>query len=117
MLVYIMSAGRPHKSTTPIWRNKAVIKVGIYRFLEGEQATKVGCARYMNMSRTTVIKWWDSMEWTEEKRCNFKKVIDWYVEYYYTSDLGACSIDLNIPIVDVFLYIALWQEMVPKYYL
>ena len=57
------------------------------------------------------------MEWTEEKRYNFKKVRDWYIENNYTSDLGACSIDLNIPIVDVFLDVATWQEMVPKYYL
>lgn len=112
-----MKAGRPHNSTTPIWHNKAAIKVRIYRFLEGEQATKVGCARYMNMSRTTVIKWWKTMEWTEEKRYNFKKVRDWYIENNYTSDLGACSIDLNIPIVDVFLDVATWKEMVPKYYL
>ena len=112
-----MKAGRPHNSTTPIWHNKAAIRVRIYRFLEGEQATKVGCARYMNMSRTTVIKWWNAMEWTEEKKCNFKKVRDWYIENNYTSDLGACSIDLNIPIVDVYLDVATWQEMVPKYYL
>ena len=71
----------------------------------------------MNMSRTTVIKWWKTMEWTEEKRYNFKKVRDWYIENNYTSDLGACSIDLNIPIVDVYLDVATWQEMVPKYYL
>ena len=112
-----MKAERPHNSTTPIWHNKAAIKVRIYRFLEAEQATKVGCARYMNMSRTTVIKWWNAMGWTEEKRCNFKKVRDWYIENNYTSDLGACSIDLNIPIVDVYLDVATWQEMVPKYYL
>ena len=60
-----MKAGRPFNSITPAWRNKALVKVMAYRFLMGyknQEATKAGCARYMSLSRTTVIKPWDDFE-------------------------------------------------------
>ena len=64
-----MKAGRPFNSITPAWRNKALVKVMAYRFLMGyknQEATKAGCARYMSLSRTTVIKHWDALDWTAD---------------------------------------------------
>ena len=110
-----MSAGRPHNSTTPIWRNNAAIKVRIYRWMKSGSGTKMGCARDMEMTRTTVIKRWDTMEWTAEKLDNFQKVGAWYIHSKDREDLGLCAIELGLPIEDVFLDVATWKEMIPKY--
>ncbi len=70
-------AGRPTGSTTPVWRNEAAIKVAVYRFLmnyKHQEATKSGCARYMDVSRTTAIKWWDTIRWTQEDLKNLTTI-------------------------------------------
>ena len=77
-----MGAGRPHNSITPIWRNKAAIKVRIYRWIERDSATKIGCAKIMKMSRTTVIKWWDTMCWTKEDEERYKAIRGWIINKY-----------------------------------
>lgn len=77
-----MGAGRPRNSITPIWRNKAAIKVRIYRWIERDSATKIGCAKIMKMSRTTVIKWWDTMCWTKEDEERYKAIKGWVINKY-----------------------------------
>lgn len=59
-------AGRPYNSTTPAWKSKPAIKVCAYRlmhYIEEKEATKYSCAKDLGMSRTTVIKWWDIVDW------------------------------------------------------
>ncbi len=70
-------AGRPINSKTPAWRSQPAIKVVAYRFLmryKKTKATKAGCARYMHLSRTTVIKWWDLIEWSKDDINHLVKV-------------------------------------------
>lgn len=83
--------------------------------MERERATKSACAREMEMSRTTVIKWWDVMRWTEEKRKAFKKVRQWYIEHDECFDPKLCAATLKLSIEDVYLDVATWRIMVPKY--
>lgn len=64
-----MGAGRPFNSKTPAWRSKPAIKVGAYKllcYLRGREATKSECSRNLNLSRNTVIKWWNSVDWNGE---------------------------------------------------
>lgn len=110
-----MGAGRPHNSTTPIWRNKAAIKVRIYRWMKGEGATRLGCAKQMKMSRTTVVKWWDAMAWTAEKRRNMDAVGTWYIQHKQSPNLRQCAEDLGLPFESVQLDVATLCEMTPKY--
>lgn len=61
-----MSAGRPYNSTTPAWRSKPCLKVCAYKLychLKETEATKSECARVTGLSRTTVIKWWNTVDW------------------------------------------------------
>ena len=61
-----MPAGRRNNSLTPPWRSKPAVKVCLYRllcFLEEREPTKYGCAKDLGISRTTVIKWWNLVDW------------------------------------------------------
>jgi len=83
-----MPAGRPFDSKTPLWRNSAAIKVVTYRFLmayKGMDASKSGCARYMSLSRTTVIKWWHVIEWTEDDIHAINKIAIQCNPHYFTN--------------------------------
>ena len=63
-----MAAGRPHNSTTPAWNSKPCLKVCAYKlycYLNETEATKSGCARMTGLSRVTVIKWWDTIDWDD----------------------------------------------------
>ena len=62
-------AGRPYNSITPAWRSKPAIKVCAYKllsFLNETEPSKSGCSRDMALSRTTVIKWWDAIDWEKD---------------------------------------------------
>lgn len=110
-----MTVGRPLNSKTPAWNNTAAVKVRIYRYLHREKATKRNCSKAMNMSRTTVIKWWDSMNWTPADYNNFNAVIDWYDLHYSNADIELCAQELNLPIDCVLLNLATYKEITPKY--
>ncbi len=72
-----MPAGRPFNSITPPWRSTPAVMVVTYRFLmtyKRQEATKSGCARYCGISRNTVIKWWDLIEWTPQEMRNLSLV-------------------------------------------
>lgn len=76
-----MKAGRPKNSKTPVWRSFAAIRIRAYRYVTGEHGTKYGCARFTGLSRTTVIKWWDTVEWTPESTKNFDYVCNEWIEF------------------------------------
>lgn len=114
-----MQAGRPHNSITPVWRNKAAIKVRIYRWMECDSATKIGCARTMKISRTTVIKWWDTMCWTKEDKERYKSIRRWVISKYgapcqYVPEV--CAKDLGYELDKVKLDMEM-LKMEPKYIL
>lgn len=113
-----MTAGRPHDSKTPLWRNKAAIKVCIYRWLrwhDGVPGTKYNCAQMMEISRTTVIKWWDAMEWDEARNNSFHKVMHWHDTHWENLDYDQCASELNIPLEEVLFNVATYKEMRGKY--
>ncbi len=109
-----MTAGRPLNSKTPLWNNKAAIKVRIYRWMYPD-GTRYGCAKTMAMSRTTVIKWWDSMAWSEQQRQAFNKVWSWMVPHDSQDDCHQCADELGMTLEDVLLDVATIQEMTPRY--
>ena len=109
--------GRPYNSTTPTWRNKAAVKVRVYRWLEGDKATKYGCAQMMQMSRTTVIKWWDAMEWSDERRNGFGAVRTWCNKHWKNLDYDLCAEELGLTVDEVLLNVATFKELTPKYIL
>lgn len=77
-----MGAGRPYNSTTPAWRSKPAIKVRMYHFLcyiAHKKPTKYDCARYMKISRTTAIKWFDAMKWSKERDAEYWEVKKWVI--------------------------------------
>ena len=77
MYLCSMPAGRPHNSTTPPWNSEPAIKVAVYRFLmknKRKKESKSGCARFMKISRTTVVKWWDIIEWSKEDYKNITTI-------------------------------------------
>lgn len=43
----------------------------------GDKATKADCAKETGLSRTTVIKWWDQVEWTSENSQIFDDIQNW----------------------------------------
>lgn len=110
-----MSAGRPYNSKTPLWNNKAALKVRIYRWIEFSGGTKYGCAKVMHISRSTVIKWWDIMEWTPDLLTRYKRVKSWMGSNGFSTDAEACAKDLGISVDDAYLDIHTAQEMHPKY--
>lgn len=113
-----MPAGRPYNSITPIWNNKAAIKVRIYHWLkwhDGDPGTKYDCAKMMGISRTTAIKWWDSMKWTEDRDKGFSDVIHWHCTHWEDFDYNRCAKELNMSVDEVLLNVATYNEMVPKY--
>ncbi len=109
-----MTAGRPLNSKTPLWHNKAAIKVRIYRWMYPE-GTMYGCAKTMVMSRTTVIKWWERMAWSEEQRQAFGKVWAWLITHGGYGDCQECADELALLLEDVLLDVATIQEMTPRY--
>ena len=115
--ILVNRVGRPYNSTTPAWRNKAAIKVRAYRWLERDKATKYGCAQMMQMSRTTVIKWWDAMEWSDERRKGFGDVIVWYNTHWENLDYDLCAEELGLSVEEVLLNVATYKELTPKYVL
>lgn len=113
-----MGAGRPHNSITPVWHNKAAIKVRIYRWLKWQDevpGTKYDCAKMMEISRTTVIKWWDGMEWDGSKIDGFYKVMHWHDTHWEDLDYDRCARELNMPIDVVLLNVSTYKEMRGKY--
>lgn len=110
-----MTVGRPLNSKTPVWNNTAAVKVRIYRYLHREKATKRNCSKAMNMSRTTVIKWWDAMAWTSADYKNFDAVITWYDQHYNHPCMETCAQELKLPIDCVLLNLATYKEITPKY--
>ena len=115
-----MTAGRPLGSKTPPWKNKAAIKVRIYRWLkwhDGDPGTRYNCAKVMGISRTTVVGWWDTMSWTADRHKGFREVIHWYCTHLGIMDYEQCANDLNLPVDEVKLNVATYEEMVPKYVL
>jgi len=115
-----MKAGRPKNSKTPVWRNKAAIKVRIYRYLaeNGDvPPTKSGCAAFMKLSRTTVIKWWDAMEWTEKSRNTYNIVWKWRIDNYTDQDFGRCAEELGISYDDVMFQVTTRENIWGVYYL
>lgn len=95
-----MTAGRPYYSITPAWRSKPAIKVRAYRFLMGEKATKAGCAKMTGLSRTTVIKWWNSSEWTSKTGKDFDEVQCWICDHtnYINVTASRCAEATGIPL-------------------
>ena len=72
-----MSAGRPHNSITPAWRSKPCLKVCAYKLychLSEKEATKSECARKTGLSRTTVIKWWNTVDWVNGDFAKFDEM-------------------------------------------
>ena len=94
-----MNGGRPHNSTTPARRSKSAIQVRAYRFLIGNSGTKADCARQTGLSRTTVIKWWDTVAWSEEASKNFDSVQNWLCDSCCWRNTSArrCADELGLP--------------------
>ena len=96
-----MEAGRPYNSITPPWHSKPAIKVRMYHllcFLKGETPTVYGCAKLMQISRTTATKWFGMMKWNMEKDEHYKTVRNWLLSHShddspYTAD--DCAKDLK----------------------
>ena len=111
-----MTAGRPHNNKTPLWRNKAAMKVRAYRWMERENATRSGCAKVMGISRHTAIKWWNRMAWSEEDYKAFTAVrhseciVD---EKAFTR----CAEELGLSLDCVLLNVATYHEIFPKHLL
>ena len=115
-----MGAGRPYNSKTLVWRNMAAIKVRVYRYFADNgdvPPTKSGCATYMNLSRTTVIKWWDTMEWTENSRNTYNMVWKWRIDNYIDQDFGRCAKELGISYNDVMLQVITRDNIWGAYHL
>lgn len=75
-----MTAGRPYNSITPPWRSKPAIQVCLYRllcYLEKREASKSACVRELGLSRTTVIKWWNLVDWEGGDYEAFRNVFDY----------------------------------------
>ena len=83
--------------------------------MKRDRATKYDCAKMMQMSRTTVIKWWDAMGWTIEKDSAFSSVIHWYNAHWDNPDYNQAVQVLNISKENVLLNVATYKEMCPKY--
>lgn len=104
-----MRAGRPYNSKTPVWRNKTAIKVRMYHFLcfqEHKTPTKYGCAKYMNISRTTAIKWFDVMKWNNDRNTEYWAVRKWLLENYKVEGQHIperCAEELGYNLTDVQL--------------
>ena len=114
-----MGAGRPYKSKTPVWHNMKAIKVRVYRYLADNgdvPSTKNGCAKFMKLSRTTVRKWWDVMEWSEISRNTYNIVWQWRINNYADQDFDRCAKELNIPYDDVMLQVVTRDNIWGVYY-
>ena len=71
----------------------------------------------MQMSRTTVIKWWDVMEWTDERRKVFGDVMTWYNTHWENLDYNLCAKELGLSVNEVLLNVATYKELTPKHVL
>lgn len=114
-----MGAGRPKNSKTPIWRNEAVIKVRVYRYLADKgdvPPTKSGCAKFMKMSRTTINKWWDAMEWTEKSSKIYNDVWKWRIKNYSDQSFLRCAKELGVSFDDVMLQVVTRDNILGIYY-
>lgn len=85
--------------------------------MERDKATKYGCAQKMRMSRTTVIKWWDAMGWSDERRKGFDDVMVWYNTHWENLDYDLCAEELDLSVDEVLLNVATYKELTPKYVL
>jgi len=102
--------GRPRNSLTPPWRNQAAVKVRAYRLLN-RNGSKYDCAKTMRMSRTTVIKWWDAMEWTKNDSLNYVRCSIW-LYLNMRADLKLCSKDLGLSFDEVMLHVRIHEYLV-----
>lgn len=95
-----MATGRPQNSKTPAWRSKPAIKVRAYRFLMGDKGTKADCANVTNLSRTTVIKWYDQVAWTPETSKNFEIMQNWMIDHAGHHNISAkrCAAEVGLPL-------------------
>lgn len=81
-----MPAGRPHSSTTPAWRSKPAIRVCLYHYLcylFRKPPTKYGCAKEMGISRTTAIKWFETMRWNKEQHERYWAIRSWAISHMH----------------------------------
>ena len=94
-----MTVGRPQNSTIPVWQSKSAIQVRAYRFVMGNKGTRADSARLTGLSRTTVIKWWNAVEWTEENSQDFRTVQNWLCDSCTSRNISVqrCADDLGIP--------------------
>ena len=111
-----MSAGRPHNSTTPVWKSKPAVKIRAYMCLKGRYATKCDCAREIGLSRTTVYKWWGEVANYDYERMAVWVVIMWkkrvgYGIYDWNIDLEKCSEETNFTKEEILLEIATIKEL------
>ena len=100
-----MPAGRPHNSITPAWRSKPAVRVcawKLFRFLTEQETTKSECARELGISRSTVIKWWNTIDW-DENFIIFQRVFDWRVCWvkHPEKSFDDCAEELNISVEKV----------------
>lgn len=85
---------------TPAWRSKPAAKIRAYRFLMGDKSTKADCARDTGLSRSTVIKWWDQVEWTPENSQTFNDIQNWMemTTHYKNFNSKRCAAETGIPV-------------------
>lgn len=130
--IYYMTAGRPYNSQTPLWRSKPAIRVCLFRllcFLEKRELSKSACARELGVSRTTVIKWWNLVDWEGGDFDHFRRVFDYQALRLtdYTLDTGQSTYnpdytmeeiasDCGIPIEKARLLDAIRKEYVAQHY-
>lgn len=102
-----MPAGRPHSSTTPAWRSKPAIRVCLYHYLcylFRKPPTKYGCAKEMGISRTTAIKWFETMRWNKEQHERYWAIRSWAISHMHLEcryDAEACAKELGYDIDEV----------------
>ncbi len=73
-----MPQGRPYNSLTPAYRSLPAMSICVWklqRYLNNEEMTKSACARDLGLSRHTVIKWWDTIEWNHEMHVAFSRYV------------------------------------------
>ncbi len=76
-----------------------------------------GCAKYMGISRTTAIKWFESMRWDDECNKHYWQVRKWVLSHLYEDcryDSEACANDLGYAIDEVRLGMEMFK-IEPRY--
>lgn len=95
-----MSAGRPHNSITPEWRSKPAARICAWKlvqYLANREITKSDCARQLKLSRHTVIKWWNTIDWERDYN-NFETFMDWRIFWMFHPEktLHECSREIGL---------------------